>query len=152
MELPGQGCCQWYFESTYLSPRCPVGKLSTEFLNTQNGVIVNSTGMRELGCQAKIHTLFILICTLSYAAINTYSHVCLQLSPPYTVLIPLWVDNFKCAHTHTYFSPFNFYHVKKVEQVPRDQIKIFLSFKHLPKQISATTWAHVDNEGGVNMP
>lgn len=44
------------------------------------------------------------------------------------------------------FTPFNFYHLKKVEPVPMDQINISLSFKYLPKQISAPLLVYVDME------
>lgn len=45
--------------------------------------------------------------------------------------------------------PFKFYHLKKVEPVPMDQINVSLSFKHLPKQISAPLLVYVDMEWGI---
>lgn len=99
--------------------------------------------MRDHGCQAKrlgfIHTLFILICILSYAAIHTHSHMCPQLSPPYTVLK---------VHIYIFFS-LQFLSYKESRTSPNRSNKIFPFLQTSPQaDISnyvSTCWHWVGN-------
>lgn len=89
----------------------------------------------------------ILICTLSHAPIHIHSHICSQLSPPYTYLFEFIT---LCLYLHMYkILSLWFLPSKESGTSPNGQINISLSFKHLPEQISIPLLVYVDMERGI---
>lgn len=89
----------------------------------------------------------ILICTLSHAPIHVHSHMCSQLSPPYTYLFEFIT---LCLYLHMYkILSLWFLPSKESGTSPKGQINISLSFKHLPKQISIPLLVYIDMERGI---